>query len=333
MKNILTIVGPTSVGKTSISIDIAKKLNGEIIGLDSRQIYKGMTIGTAQPAEEEMDGIRHHLMGFREPSEPISAGVYAKLVKEKVKEIQSYGKSPIICGGAGLYYRALTKGIFEGSISDLSARERLEKKYEENPKASLHRLRSVDPEYGKIVHINNKKRLVRALEIYETTGKTPTEHFKLQKNMPGKTLRLFSVLFMMDKEILMDKIEKRTEEMLVSGWIDEVKLLVHKQAESGKPYPAYEVKLLVHKQDESGKPYPALDSIGYREIQAFLNDEMSVDEMKEEIIIKTRQYSRRQVQWFRKEKMDATIDISQLDRVLIMETILDLLHKPNGDPS
>ena len=124
MKNILTIVGPTSVGKTSISVDIAKKLNGEIIGLDSRQIYKGMTIGTAQPAEEEMDGIRHHLMGFREPSEPISAGEYAKLVKEKVKEIQSHGKSPIICGGAGLYYRALTKGIFEGSISDLSTRER-----------------------------------------------------------------------------------------------------------------------------------------------------------------------------------------------------------------
>ena len=314
MKNILTIVGPTSVGKTSISVDIAKKLNGEIIGLDSRQIYKGMTIGTAQPAEEEMDGIRHHLMGFREPSEPISAGVYAKLVKEKVKEIQSYGKSPIICGGAGLYYRALTKGIFEGSISDLSSRERLEKKYEENPKASLHRLRSVDPEYGKIVHINNKKRLVRALEIYETTGKTPTEHFKLQKNMPGKTLRLFSVLFMMDKEILMDKIEKRTEEMLVSGWIDEVKLLVHKQA-------------------ESGKPYPALDSIGYREIQAFLNDEMSIDEMKEEIIIKTRQYSRRQVQWFRNEKVGLTIDISQLDRAQITQNILNLLHQPKCDSS
>ncbi len=134
MKNILTIVGPTSVGKTSISIDIAKKLNGEIIGLDSRQIYKGMTIGTAQPTEEEMDGIRHHLMGFREPSEPVSAGEYAKLVKEKVEEIQSHGKSPIICGGAGLYYRALTKGIFEGSISDLSARERLEKNMKKTPK-------------------------------------------------------------------------------------------------------------------------------------------------------------------------------------------------------
>ena len=119
---------------------------------------------------------------------------------------------------------------------------------------------------------------------------------------------------MMDKGILMDKIEKRTQEMLASGWIDEVKHLLEKQT-------------------KSGKIFPALGSIGYREIQTFLNDEMSVDEMKEEIIIKTKQYSRRQVQWFRKEKMDTTIDISQLDRVLIMETILNLLHKPNGDPS
>jgi tRNA dimethylallyltransferase len=312
MKNILAIVGPTAVGKTSIAVGIAKESNGEIIGLDSRQIYTGMAIGTAQPTEEEMDGIRHHLMGFREPSEPVSAGEYAKLVKEKVEEIQSHGKSPIICGGAGLYYRALTKGIFEGSISDLPTRERLEKKYEENPEALLHRLRSIDPEYEEIVHINNKKRLVRALEIYETTGKIPSDHFKLQKNIAGKTLRLFTVFLMMDKEILNDKIEKRTEEMLDSGWIDEVKLLVHKQA-------------------ESGKPFPSLDSIGYREIQAFLNDEMSIDEMKEEIIIKTRQYSRRQVQWFRNEKVGLTIDISQLDRDQITQNILNLLHQPNCD--
>jgi tRNA dimethylallyltransferase len=180
MKNILAIVGSTAVGKTYIAVDIAKEFNGEIIGLDSRQIYKGMAIGTAQPTEEEMDGIRHHLMGIREPSEPVSAGEYAKLVKEKIEEIRSAGNSPIICGGAGLYYRALTKGIFEGSISDLLTRERLEKKYEENPEDLLHRLRSIDPEYGEIVHINNKKRLIRALEIYETTGKTPSDHFKLQ---------------------------------------------------------------------------------------------------------------------------------------------------------
>ena len=295
MKNILAIVGPTAVGKTSTAVDISKELIGEIIGLDSRQIYKGMSIGTAQPTEEEMDGIRHHLMGFRVPSEPVSAGEYAKLVKEKVEEIQFHGKYPIICGGAGLYYRALTKGIFEGSISDLPTRERLEKKYEENPEDLLHRLRSIDPEYGEIVHINNKKRLIRALEIYETTGKTPSDHFKLQENIPGKTLRLCTVLLMMDKEILIDKIEKRTKEMLDSGWIDEVKLLVQKQA-------------------ESGKSYPALDSIGYKEIQLFLKNKMSLDKVREEIIVKTRQYSRRQIQWFSKEKIDVTIDVSQLSK-------------------
>ncbi len=253
-------------------------------------------------------GICHHLMGFLEPSDPISAGEYAKLVKTKVKEIQSHEKYPIICGGAGLYYRALTKGIFEGSISDLSTRERLEKKYNKNPEALLHKLISIDSKYGEIVHINNKKRLVRALEIYEITGKTPSEHYKLQENNLGKTLRLCTDLLIMDRGILNEKIEKRTEEMLASGWIDEVKLLVHKQA-------------------ESGKLYIALDSIGYREIQAFLNGKMSFDKMKEEIIIKTRQYSRRQIQWFRKEKVDITIDISQLDRDQITQNILNSLHE------
>ena len=314
MKNLLAIVGPTAIGKTSISVRIAKESNGEIIGLDSRQIYKGMAIGTAQPTEEEMVGIRHHLMGFREPSEPISAGEYAKLVKEKVEEIQSHKKCPIICGGAGLYYRALTRGIFEGSISDLPTRERLEKKYEENPEALLHRLISIDPEYSEIVHINNKKRLIRALEIYETTGKIPSDHFKLQENIPRESLSLCTVFLMMDKEILNNKIEKRTEKMLGFGWIDEVKLLVQKQG-------------------ESRKSYPALDSIGYKEIQLFLKNKISLDKMKEEIIIKTRQYSRRQIQWFSKEKIDMTIDVSQLSKNQITENILDELHKPKGNSS
>ena len=307
MNKILTIIGPTASGKSSLSVALAKLLEGEIIGLDSRQIYGGMPIGTAQPTKEEMDGIPHHLMGFRDTSEPVSAGEYAKLVKEKVVEIRSKGKLPILCGGAGLYFRALTKGIFKGSVSDLSVRNRLEKEYENNPGGLLEQLQSIDPDYGKIVHINNKKRLVRALEIYEATGKTPTEHFTLQENSPRKTLKLFTVLIIMNTKILNDKIEKRTEEMLASGWINEVKLLVDKQA-------------------ESGKSFPALDSIGYRQIQAFLKDEMSLEEMQEEIIIKTRQYSRRQVQWFSKEKVDVTIDVSQLDNAKITENILDLYH-------
>ena len=311
MKNILAIVGPTAVGKTSIAVDIAKEFNGEIIGLDSRQIYKGMAIGTAQPTEEEMDGIRHHLMGFREPSEQVSAGEYVKLVKEKIEEIRSAGKSPIICGGAGLYFRALTKGIFEESVSDLSLRNRLEKEYGNNPAEQLERLQSIDPEYGGIVHINNKKRLVRALEIYETTGKTPTEHFTMQKKTPSTELPLFTIYLTMGREILNSRIETRTEDMFKNGWVDEVKLLVSRQ--------------------EEGKLFPALDSIGYKGIQLFLKNKMSLDKVREEIIVKTRQYSRRQIQWFSKEKIDVTIDVSQLSKNQITKNILDELHNPKGN--
>ena len=123
---ILTIIGPTASGKTSLTIELAKRTDGEIIGLDSRQIYEGMPIGTAQPTDDEMDGIPHHLFGFRNPAKPISSGEYAKMVKEKVVEIRGFGKTPIICGGAGLYYRALKTGIFEGSVSDLPTRDRLD---------------------------------------------------------------------------------------------------------------------------------------------------------------------------------------------------------------
>ena len=178
----------------------------------------------------------------------------------------------------------------------------------------LERLQSIDPEYGEIVHINNKKRLVRALEIYETTGKTPTEHFTMQKKTSSTELPLFTIYLTMGREILNSQIETRTEDMFKNGWVDEV-------------------KLLVSNQEEEGKLFPALDSIGYREIQLFLKNKMSLDKVKEEIIVKTRQYSRRQIQWFSKEKIDLMIDISRLTKNQITENILDSLHKPKGDSS
>jgi tRNA dimethylallyltransferase len=148
MKKILTIIGSTASGKTSLSVELAKKLDGEIIGLDSRQIYEGMSIGTAQPTQDEMEGIQHHLMGFQDPAIPISAGIYTSKVKEKVTEIQKNGKTPIICGGAGLYFRALKTGIFQGSVSDLPIRNRLDQAYEDDPVALLERLKFIDPEYA-----------------------------------------------------------------------------------------------------------------------------------------------------------------------------------------
>ena len=307
MRKILTIIGPTACGKSALAVELAEKLNGEIIGLDSRQIYKGMPHGTAQPTEKEKKGIPHHLFGFRDPWRPISAGEYAKLIKEKVLGIDQRGHTPIICGGAGLYYRAITKGIFEGSVSDLPTRGRLEQAYEEDPAILLERLRSVDPDYAQIVHINNKKRLVRALEIYEATGKPPSQHFNEQDENQTSVLDLFPVLLCMGKDFLNDRINQRTKQMLASGWIDEV-------------------KTLLEKQNELDSSFPGLDSIGYKQIQAFLKGEMTEHSMEEDIALRTRQFSRRQVKWFRKEKIEFSVDMSHLDRDKVSGIISDIYN-------
>ena len=310
----IAIIGPTAIGKSSIAISLAKKMNGEIIGLDSRQIYKGMMIGTAQPTEKEMDGIRHHLIGIWDPSKPISAGEYTKLVKDKIAKIQSCSKTPIICGGAGLYFRALTKGIFEGSVTDLNIRKELNINYKKNPLALLERLKIIDPEYGEIVHINNKKRLIRALEIYESTGKTPSEHFQMQKDNPKSTLDLFSVLICMEKEKLNKQIKLRIETMLAAGWVEEVKQLIK-----------YQIL--------SGLKFAPLDSIGYNQIQSYLKKDISFEKMKEDIFIKTRQFSRKQVQWFKKENINLKIDISRFKKKCATIEILNFFNKFKNNDS
>jgi tRNA dimethylallyltransferase len=305
MDKILTIIGPTASGKSALSVELAKRLDGEIISLDSRQIYEGMPMGTAQPTHEEMDGIPHHLFGFRNPAKPISSGEYAKMVKEKVVEIRGFGKVPIICGGAGLYYRALKTGIFEGSVSDLPTRDRLDQAYEDDPVSLLERLKSIDPKYASIVHINNKKRLMRALEIYETTGKTPSEHFQDQEENPVESMNLFTILLIWNRKIIIDRIEKRTDEMLENGWIEEVQELLIKQSES---------KMV----------YPALNSIGYRQIQSYLKGDLTFDEMREDIVIRTRQFAKRQVQWFKKENIDLMVEMDNLDRNMTPEIVHDI---------
>ena len=307
MKKILTIIGPTASGKTSLSVELAKKLDGEIIGLDSRQIYEGMSIGTAQPTQDEMEGIQHHLMGFQDPAIPISAGIYTSKVKEKVTEIQKNRKTPIICGGAGLYFRALKTGIFQGSVSDLPIRNRLDQAYEDDPVALLERLKFIDPEYAEIVHINNKKRLMRALEIYEITGRPPSEHFKAQKEKPTDSLNLYTILLNWNRQKIINRIERRTDEMLENGWIEEV-------------------ESLLIQQEKSKLTYPGLNSIGYRQIQMFLKKEMSFDEMKEDIVIRTRQFARRQVQWFKKENIDLIVEMDNLDTEKIPQIIFDLIQ-------
>ena len=288
-KPVLAIVGPTAIGKTTVAIDVAKKVNGEIIGLDSRQIYKGMAIGTAQPTVEELAAAPHHLIGVKDPDSAISAGIYAKLVLNLVKDISERGKEPIICGGAGLYYQAITKGIFSESETDLDVREKLIQEYEETgPDGLLNRLQELDPEYAVKVHPNNKKRLVRALEIYTITGKPPSEHFNRQGKFGKPTLNIFTVLLTIDRKELDKRIAKRTGKMLNSGWIEETKML--------------------RKGNDSIGMHP-MDSIGYRQITAFLDRKVNKEELEAKIILRTCQYARRQLQWFRQENIDLTIDI------------------------
>lgn len=290
MKKILTIIGPTASGKTAISVAMAKQIGGEIVSLDSRQIYKGMSIGTAQPSLEEKGGIPHHLIGIQNPDTEVAAGHYAEMVIKVVGDIQKRKKIPIICGGAALYYRAITKGIFEGSFSDASIRKKLEKEYDiHGGDFMLERLEEVDPDYAENVHPNNKKRLVRALEIYELTEKSPSSHFQEQQVSPTNTLDLFTIYLAWDRSILKDRIAERTEKMLSDGWVREVQNLL-------EAYP--------------NKNLHPLDSIGYRQIISFINGELSESEMKSKIIIRTRQFAKRQIQWFRNEKVHLTINMN-----------------------
>ncbi|MFQ6605933.1 MAG: tRNA (adenosine(37)-N6)-dimethylallyltransferase MiaA [Fidelibacterota bacterium] len=306
-RSVLTIVGPTASGKTSLAVALARRISGEVISLDSRQVFRGMAIGTAQPTPEEQGGVRHHLIGFRDPREAISAGEYAHLVRHHVKDIMDRGFQPIICGGAGLYYRAVTRGIFPDSVTDLEARDRLNRDYDElGGEVLLRRLEEIDPDYAAITHPNNRKRLVRALEIFAATGKPPSEHFRGQdiKGKPG--VKCFTVYLDWEPGVLETRIRERTLNMLENGWIDEVRRLRERYGR--------------------GELHP-LDSIGYRQIGEYLDGVLPYDELVDVIVLRTRQYAKRQRQWFRHEPVDLTLTLTPETTVgLMVQDVLAAYH-------
>jgi len=294
LKKILTIIGPTAIGKTEVGVSIAKNINGQIIGLDSRQIYKKMPIGTAQPSKDEMMSIKHHLIGIKDPYETVSAGKYSEMVLSKVSDVIDSGYTPIIVGGAGLYYRAITRGIFDKSSSDNLIRSNLEKQYDENSEFLYDKLKKIDPVYSKIVHINNKKRLVRALEIYQISGATPTKHFNNQKMNQSKKLDLFTVFLVLERNAHRKIIKSRALKMLDKGWIKEV-------------------ENLISLKNKKNSTFPALNSIGYKQISNYLEGQIDKNELLDIIVNKTWQYARKQNQWFKKESINLTVDTTNLN--------------------
>lgn len=279
--NTVFIVGPTASGKTQLSIELAKRFNGEIISADSMQIYKGIHIASAAPDEEEMQGIKHHLLEFVETDVQFSVAEYVKLARDKITEVYSRGKLPIVVGGTGLYISSLLNDIsFEESETDFELRDYLEKQFDElGGEVMLEKLAEFDKESAERLHPNNRRRIIRAFEVYETTGKTATE-LNLQSHNMDYGLNPFVIGITYDnRETLYERINKRVDIMLNNGLLEEAECAFNKN---------------------SGKA--AFQAIGHKELFGYFKKEISLEEAVELLKQQTRRYAKRQLTWFRREK-------------------------------
>lgn len=276
---VVVIVGPTASGKTSASIELAKKMNGEIISADSMQIYQEMNIGTAKPSKEEMNGVKHYLLDFLSPEENFNVTLYKEKAEEAIEEILKKGKTPIIVGGTGLYVSTLIHGIeFSEVPEDLKFRDEMGKMAEVKGKEYLHQeLMKVDPVSAKNIDQNNVRRVIRALEIYHVTGKTKTELDAMsQKEVPYDYL-VYGIET--PREKLYERINLRVDKMLEAGLVEEVSYLV------------------THYQVSK----TAMQGLGYKEVVEYLNHKLTYEEMVEKIKQESRRYAKRQLTWFRRE--------------------------------
>ena len=280
MTNIVPIItGPTASGKTALSLLLAKKLNGEIISADSRQFYKYMNIGTAKVSPEERAAVPHHFIDILEPNEYYSAGMFASDAREKISDLQQKSICPIVVGGSGLYIRALTDGIFEFDTSFESERKILLERVEAEGLHTLYEeLKKCDPSYAAKVSSNDKQRITRALEVFLATGRTFSDWHK-EKTDPADFEPLFIGL-RLEREMLYTRINNRVDQMLEQGLVKEVEHLL----------------AMGFSQELN-----ALNTVGYKEVFAFLDQELTYSEMAELIKRNTRRYAKRQMTWFNAE--------------------------------
>ena len=287
-QKVIVICGPTASGKTKLSIEIAKKINGEIVSADSMQIYKEMDIGTAKPTIKEMQGIKHYLLDFVSPDKRYSVAEYKKDAINAIDEIVEKNKVPIVVGGTGLYINSLIYGIEYPEIEiDIKYRNELEKTADEpDGLRKLYEMaEKIDEEAIKNISPNDKKRICRVLEIYHSTGKTKTQQEKeSRKNGPKYDYLIYGLN--MDRDKLYDRINKRVDIMIQDGLIEEVK----KVASKYKEFPT------------------AMQGLGYKEVLEYLNGDTTKEEMIEKIKMETRRYAKRQLTWFRRYETIKWID-------------------------
>ncbi len=309
MKKLIVLTGPTAVGKTELSINLAKAVNGEIISADSIQVYKGMDIGSAKITPDEMQGINHYLIDILEPAEEFNIHLFKTLTLKAMDEIYAKNKIPIIVGGTGFYIQSVIYDIdFCDTEADNLYRESLETIAKNKGNLYLHEmLRKVDNKSADAIHPNNVKRVIRALEYYNQTGQPISEHNTVQKN--NSSPYNFAYFVLNDKrELLYERINKRVDTMFENGLIQEVKELLN----SG-----------------CNKDMVSMQGIGYKEVVEYLEGKLSLDETKELIKKNTRHFAKRQLTWFRREKEVNMININEFnyDKQLILENILNILKE------
>lgn len=276
---ILVIVGPTASGKTRMAVELAQRHNGEVISADSMQIYRTMDIGTAKPTKEEMGGIPHHMIDVADPEEDFSVARYVEMAAQCVDDVLARGKLPIVAGGTGLYIDSLLSGrTFAPFSPDSALRGELERELEEKGgQAMLEALAQVDPKAAQRLHPNDHKRIIRALEVYRSTGKTITQHNRETQAIPPRYDALTIGLAFQDRQAMWRRIDQRVDEMVAAGLEDEVRRLLT----SG-----------------ISPKCTAMQAIGYKEFTQALSGEMTWQEAADVVKLRSRQYAKRQLTWF-----------------------------------
>jgi tRNA dimethylallyltransferase len=304
---LIVLSGPTAVGKTQLSINLAKAVNGSIISADSAQVYRYMDIGSAKIRPEEMQGVKHYLIDVLDPSVPFDVVTFQKMAKEAMQEIRAEGKIPIIVGGTGFYIQAVLNDIcFEEEGGDKEYRHSLEKLATENGDALYEKLKECDPASAESIHPNNQKRVIRALEFYHENGYPISEHNAQQKERSSPYQFAYFVLNQ-DRKILYERIEKRVDLMMEEGFLDEVRFLKEK---------GYERSLV------------SMQALGYKQLLAYLDGEYSLEEAIYIIKRDTRHFAKRQLTWFRREKDMIFLDKGEFtSEDQILEKMLEILKE------
>ena len=308
-KPLIVLTGPTAVGKTSLSISLAKAVNGEIISADSMQVYKGMDIGSAKIRKEEMQGVTHYLVDILEPEEEFHIVKFQELAKAALEEIYAKGKIPILVGGTGFYIQAVTRDIdFTQAEQETSYREELEQFAKEKGAEYLHeKLREVDSKSAEIIHANNVKRVIRALEFYHQNGTPISEHNEEQKQQTSPYNLAYFVLTA-PREILYERIDRRVDQMMEEGLLEEVKSLRERGCHRGMV---------------------SMQGLGYKEILAYLEGEYPLEEAVRILKRDTRHFAKRQLTWFRREQDVIWVDKEQFhwNEAEILEYMMSVLKE------